>query len=95
MTYLIGKIILDYFKMTVCNLVTITTNIQGCVLWKKSPETLNKILETHLRKRSLFSKVSGSKNELFTHNFKNFANSLRNSVHDFFLRTASINQNCY
>ena len=43
------------------NLFTITTNIQGGVLWKKSSETLNKILEKHLR---FFSKIAGSKNEL-------------------------------
>ena len=36
MTYLIGNIILDYLKTTVCNLVTITT-IYKDVFCEKSP----------------------------------------------------------
>ena len=36
---LIINIILDHLKKTVQNLFTITTNIPGCVLLKKSSET--------------------------------------------------------
>ena len=72
MIYLIVNIILDYFRKTVLNLFTITENIQGCVLWKTSSETLNEIFKKHLRKSSLFSKVAGSKKELFTLNFQGF-----------------------
>ena len=36
---LIVNIILDYLKKTVHNLFTVTKNIQGGVLWKKSSET--------------------------------------------------------
>ena len=61
------------FKNTVHNVFTITAHIEGCVLWQKSSETLiNKILEKHLRKTSLFSKVAGSKKILFTTNFEGF-----------------------
>ena len=35
---LIGNIILDYLKKTVHNILTITTDIQGGGLWKKSSQ---------------------------------------------------------
>ena len=43
------------------------------MLCETSFETLKKILEKHLRKSSLISKVEVSKMELFTHNFQGFS----------------------
>ena len=60
MIYPYCYVTLDYPKQkNVHNLFTITTNIQG-VLWKRSFELLNEILEKYLRKTSFFSKVAHS-----------------------------------
>ena len=58
MIYRTVKVILDYLEKTMRNLFTITTIIQGHFLGKKSPETLNKTLETGLMKSSFFSQVA-------------------------------------
>ena len=48
--------------MTLHNLFTITTKME--VFSERSPlKRLNKILEKYLRKRFIFSKVAGSRNE--------------------------------
>ena len=54
MIYAIVNMILDYLKKTMHNLLSITANIQGDVLWKKSSETLNKILGKYPRKIPFF-----------------------------------------
>ena len=51
------------------NLFTVTKNIQGGVLRKKSSKTLNKILNNYIRKLPFFIQVAGSKKESI-HKFK-------------------------
>ena len=48
------------------NLFTVTTNIEGGVLWKKYSETFKQSPWKIPKKKLIFSKVAGSKNE-FTH----------------------------
>ena len=45
------------------NLFTVSTNIQGGVVWKKSFETFKQNPSNTPKKKFIFSKVAGSKNE--------------------------------
>ena len=54
------------------NVFTITTNIQGGVLQKKSSETLKQNPWKIAQKNFIFSKVAGSKNEFIETDFSRY-----------------------
>ena len=58
------NIILHFLKNTVHNLFTITTIVQEGVPWKKSSETFKEKTRIIPQKKSFFSKIAGSKNQL-------------------------------
>ena len=58
------NIILHFLKNSVHNLFTIATTVQEGVPWKKSSETFKEKTRKIPQKKSFFSKVAGSKNEL-------------------------------
>ena len=61
-----------------------TRNIQGGVLWKKSSETFEQNPWKITKKKSIFSKIAGFKNEFMYMYFSRFfAKILSNLAHDF------------
>ena len=71
---LIVNIILDYLKKTMHNLYsyTITKNIQRVLFWKKPPETFKQKSLKIPKKKLIFSKAAGFKNEFIYTYFSKF-----------------------
>ena len=68
--------ILDYLKKTVHNLSTITTNIRGGALQKKSLKTFKQNPWKYLNKSSFLVKLQLLKMNSYTRIFQGFAKSL-------------------
>ena len=76
------------------NLFTITTDVPEVILLKKSTETFKENPCEIPKKKFIFSRVAGSKNEFIHTDFSRFFLKVEVTLFMTFSRSAYLNQNC-